>query len=139
MYSFGYKYANFPFIAGFVKEKIGEGIFQAKKNLSIAVLQIKVARKTYDAIKEFLKEMYEKKEQYKYNYVGLIFATFHCFFKHKNWFYCSEFVRDLLVKFNVIKLDLKKIVKPMDFLDLENVKVIFDGLQNDYGRICCAA
>ena len=49
----------------------------------------------------------------------------------ENSFYCAEFVKYLLEQsFN--KKILPEIVKPMDFLELDNLELVYEGVFRDY-------
>ena len=54
--------------------------------------------------------------------------------KRDNCFYCAEFVKYIVEKENIIT-DLPSIVKPNDFLELDNMKLIYQGSLNKYAII----
>ncbi len=71
--------------------------------------------------------------KYGYNYWGLYLAALRIPFRSNNRYYCSEFVKDILVRYNVDGADrLKKIVHPMSFLNLPETKIVYKGKLKDY-------
>ena len=53
--------------------------------------------------------------------------------KRKNYFYCSEFVRTVLLNAGVVEKDqLPNIIKPIDFLSLKNAEKIYEGNLKEY-------
>ena len=138
MYTFSYLYANVPLLAGFVKESLGKGIFADRHNLDIVVMKIKVSQEIYRALGDFLEKMYNMKEKYFYNYFGVIAGAINKVYKHANWFYCSEFVRDVLVKFNIINCAINCVIRPIELLNLSGVEVYYIGKQREYQEMLCA-
>ena len=133
MYSFGRINPNNPFIGGFVEEGINFGTFK-KYNKTIAmVLELTVTNEQYNSIKYFINYFIEHKAEFKYNYFGLLCALFKMNYRNKRRFYCSQFVKTCLSSFNVENAkELPKVVKPIDFLQLENKNIIYKGLLKNY-------
>ena len=76
--------------------------------------------------------MYNHRKLYSYNYLGIIFAWAGICFKHDNWYYCSEFVRDILIEYNIIHGSNREIVHPSDMLSLESTSIVYMGLLQNY-------
>ncbi len=133
MYSFGRIRPNNPFRGGFVEEGKDIGTFKKYRKTTVLVLELDVDQTTYDGIKVIIDYMLENKTKFKYNFLGLFLAYFHKNYKPKNKFYCSQFVRFLLERFNVANItELPKAIKPMDFLKLNNTHTIYKGLLKNY-------
>lgn len=136
MFSFGRKLSYFPFWGGFVIESPFWGTFKRFSNTRVLVLSVPVEKSVHNEMRQFLSEMNENKHKYGYNYLGLIFAGFQIHKEIKNRFYCSEFARFVLQKFNVAgSEELKPIVKPIDFLELRGSKQIYNGKLKDFNNI----
>ena len=74
-----------------------------------------------------------QQKNYRYNYIGLFLAGLKICYKSPNKYYCSEFVRDVLIIHNVCGVDkLKGVVKPMDFLNLPTINHIYSGKLKNY-------
>ena len=133
MYSFGRKHAYNPFIGGFVSESVYYGTMKRFKNTRSIIVSLEVDEETYEQIEERLHDMYSQKENYNYDILGLFLASMHINYVRKNKYYCSEFVRDVLVRSQVDGYEeLKAICHPMDFIGLPNAEVIYAGRLNDY-------
>ncbi|MEE1280638.1 MAG: hypothetical protein UHK60_00085 [Acutalibacteraceae bacterium] len=135
MYSFGRIFPYNPFIGGFVKESTSRGTFKRFYNTEATVLSVYVSNDKYEEMKAYLSEMYNNKEKYHYNYVALFLALFGITFKQRRCYYCSEFVRDFLIRFDIIpKTYLPSIVKPIDFFKISWSEKIYTGKLRDYKK-----
>lgn len=133
MYSFGRKNPYNPFWGGFVTESVSFGTFKRFSETEIMVLSIKIEAETYRKICETLENMLKSRKNYHYNYFGLWFAAFHIAITRKNRYYCSEFVREILKKHSIKGSEnLNKIVHPMHFLSIPDIKTIYQGKLKDY-------
>ncbi len=133
MYSFGRKNPYNPFWAGFVKESADFGTFKRFSNTKIIVLKLLLTAKEYIDICQFINFMEKHPKSYGYNYLGLYLAAFKIPFTSKKRYYCSEFVKDVLVKYNVEGAsELEKIVHPMSFLSMPNSETVYCGKLKDY-------
>ena len=133
MYSFGRLNPYNPFIGGFVEEGKNIGTFKRFYKTQALVLEFKVSLEKYKAIQYFIEYFKKHKQDFHYNYLGVLFA---CFKKHhtsSKRFYCSEFVRDCLKVFDVENAyELPNIIKPIDFLKLNNKNIIYQGFLKNY-------
>ncbi len=133
MYSFGRKYPNNIFYGAFVKEHPSFGTFKKFKNTYSRILKIQVTKEQKELVKNTVSEMYSHKKDYKFDILGLFVAGFGKKLKRKNYFYCSEYVRTVLVKCNIIEKDvLPEIIKPIDFLSLTNTEFVYEGNLKEY-------
>ena len=134
LYSFGRLNPYNAFIGGFVKEELNNGTFARFKNTMGAVYSLKVTDKQYKTIINTIEYVKENKDKYKFNVIGLFFVSINKKYQKQNTFYCAEFVKHILeTSFN--KKLLPDIIKPMDFLELENIKLIYEGLFSKYQYI----
>ncbi len=135
MYSFGRKKAYNPFIAGFVIESVNFGTFKRFYNTKVVVLEVTLPNENYEKMKTLIDLMVSDSKKYRYNYWGLYLAALKIPYKSHNRYYCSEFVRDLLIKYNVDGAEeLNKIVHPMSFLNLPETQTVYIGKLKDYAR-----
>lgn len=136
MYSFGRIFPYNPFIGGFVKEGKSIGTFKRFHNTEATVLRVNVSNDKYEEMKIYLSEMYESRKRYHYNYVALFLAVFGITFRQERCYYCSEFVRDFLIEFEIVpKAYLPEIVKPIDFLKIPESVKIYTGKLKSYESI----
>lgn len=129
MYSFGRIFAYYPFWGGFVKESKNFGTFKRFSRAKILVLAIPVSDDKYDLIEKHLNNMYNHRKKYGYNYLGLYLAALHINHKSKNRFYCSEFVKDVLIKFGLTESDFfsAAITQPAHFIGLPDANLVYKG------------
>ena len=133
MYSFGRLNPHNPFVGGFVEEGKDVGTFKRFNRTTAMVLEVKVSEEKYNAIKYFIEYFKTKKCEFKYNYLGILFACFKFNWEPGKRYYCSQFVRTILACFNIENaVELPQIIKPIDFLKLNNFKIVYMGLLNKY-------
>ncbi len=133
MYSFGRKYPYNVFYGALVKEHPSFGTFKRFYKTTCQILKLKVTAEQKSCIENTVKTMYENKKQYKFDVLGIFLASFKKKLRRKNYFYCSEFVRTVLVDAGVItKEELPEIIKPIDFLSLKNTETVYEGNLKEY-------
>ncbi|MBQ8893346.1 MAG: hypothetical protein IJ043_02935 [Clostridia bacterium] len=133
MYSFGRRHPYNPFWGGFVTESIRFGTFKRFSNTQAKVLEIAVTAEQYNAICSTLETMEREREKYHYNYLGLGLAAFHICHRSERGYYCSEFVREILLRYTAISAgNLPPITQPIHFLSLPCVETVFSGRLRDY-------
>ena len=125
MYSFGRKYRYFPFLGIFKQEKLDEGLF-LNKNAKMAIYEIYVTKEQYKSAKEKIKEIEENNKGY--NIAGLLLAYFKIKL-HRNKYYCSEFVYEVLSSNNVHLLDKKEtLFQPEEIINrIKYNSLIYEG------------
>lgn len=132
MYSFGRINPYNAFRGGFVHESSEFGTFKRFSNTEAIVLEIEVDDETYKSITVTLETMYENRNKYHYNYIGLLAAAFRIHRTKENHFYCSEMVKEILTKHNIEGADkLPSIVHPMDFCNIPH-NIVYEGLLREY-------
>lgn len=134
MYSFGRLNPYNPFIGGFVVESTKWGTFKRFKNTKTVIFSYEVSEEQYEKIKNEIDNFINNKAQYRFNILGLFLVMFNVKLKRNNCFYCAEFVKYIVEKEKIIT-DLPNIVKPNDFLELDNMKLIYQGSLNKYATI----
>ena len=128
LYSFGRLDPYNPFIGGFVKESPDFGTFLRFKHTRVAIYALPVEDETYFAMKTYLETMYEHKTEYKYNTKGIFLAKFNRNIKRPNYYYCSEFVGDILTRFAIVEKDyFKDVIVPKEFRKIPGTKKIYEG------------
>ena len=131
LYSFGRLNPYNPVRGGFVKEDLNSGTFKRFKNTIAAIYSFKVTDEQYENIKNTIYNVRDNKEKYKFNILGLFLVSINKKLKRKNTFYCAEFVKHVL-ETGLNKKFLPEIIKPMDFLDIKNIELIYEGILRKY-------
>lgn len=128
MYSFGRLFPHNPLWGGFVRESASFGTMLRFRDAEVAALRISVDDGEYERIRGYVLEMYSRRRQYGYNYIGLIFAKFGILYRWQNHYYCSEFLKELLEKFGIVSEgELSEIARPAEFLKLRRGKLVYRG------------
>ncbi len=136
MYSFGRRNPYNPVWGGFVMESPRKGTFKRFSNTDAVVICLSISAAQYRAIMAYLTSMFYEREKYRYNYLGLILAAFHIRHLSKNRYYCSEFVKDLLIRFHVTdEEEFELITQPIHFLKIANGHVIYRGKLRNYSGV----
>lgn len=133
LYSFGRLHPNNPFIGGFVHEGIDFGTFKRFKNTQTEIYSLEVDNNKYKKIKNEIKIFEKNKEKYKFNIIGLFAVSINKKIHYKDTFYCAEFVKYLFEKVQ-IENNLPDIIKPQDFKNLNNIKLVYKGKLKDYNK-----
>lgn len=135
MYSFGRLNAYNPFFGGFVQESTEHGTLKRFSDTEAVVISLPVDRALYRDFRRDIRRMYRKKSTYHYNYLGLFAAAVGIPVEISNSFYCSEFVRYILRRHNIIGPNsFRGIIKPVDLLKVKGGKVVFRGRLRDFTR-----
>ena len=133
MFSFGRLNPYNPIVGGFVKEGKDIGTFKRFYKTKAKVLELTITDEQYDGLKNYLEDVGQHKKEYGYNYLGVLCGIVKKDHAPEKRFYCSQFVRTCLAKFNIQNAnDLPKVVKPIDFLKLSDYKVVYVGLLRDF-------
>jgi hypothetical protein len=131
VYSFGRKTPRNPFIGGFVREDMDSILFRQS---DCAIYSLTITDDEYLKMQKFIQDIAAKKEEYRYNFIGLFGVLFQKPIKRKNAFFCSQFVASVLRESQIIDLEERdlSLVKPYDLLYSANFQLVFEGRINDY-------
>ena len=133
IYSFGRLSPNNPFVGGFVRESKNGGTFKRFYKTRAVILRTEISDEDYESIQGYFRSMYAHRREYCYNYKGLFLAFFGKAYRNERHFYCSEFVRHILIRFQIESSEsFDEIVKPIDFLALKNWEVVYKGVLQSY-------
>lgn len=130
VYSFARKKIYNPFFGGFVQEDVSAHLlntaFCEVYSLDVTLLQYKQL--------QFMMSQFEKdKNQYKYNFLGLLAIVLHKDFDRDNAYFCSQFVAHALKEADIQLHDkAPHLTTPDDFRQLEQVELIYEGTVQDY-------
>ena len=131
MYSFGRKKYNNPLNSGFVKE-YKNGVFYKKYSKTrTIILELQIENKKFDKLNKILNKFKNNSDRYGYDIVGLPSRIINIKINRKNHFVCSEFIGYLLESANIYKFK-KDIIKPIDFMNIPNIKIIYEGKLKEY-------
>ena len=133
MYSFGRRNPYNPVWGGFVMESPKRGTFKRFSNTEVVVICLSISGAQYREIMAYLSSMFYERKKYRYNYLVLFLGAFHVRYLSKNRYYCSEFVKDLLIRFHVAGEDqFELITQPIHFLRIADGHVVYRGKLRNY-------
>lgn len=129
MYSFGRIIPELPLPAGFVRENLYDGVFAMFPESTCLIYKVKVSITQFNKIKYDLNKFYDNKEYLKYNLLGTASALFNKPYERENYYFCSQFVSEILINSGVYETDKHPaLIKPMDLLDIKNKSFIYQGV-----------
>ena len=133
VYSFGRKNPNRVFPAGFAQEDF-DLITKKFVNSACRVYELEITKQQYYNLKTEIKNTYIKNAvKFRYNIAGLPMLNFKFPFRRKYHYVCSTFCGKILMDAGIIEFDKDySILKPKDFFELKNSKLIFEGKTLDY-------
>ncbi|AXI10706.1 hypothetical protein CUC15_17930 [Oceanobacillus zhaokaii] len=130
VYSFGRKNPNNPFIGGFVKEDIQSEFF---KKSECAIYRYQLSEAEYQSIIRNIEEIEARKQDYKYNFIGLFGILLQIEIKRKNAFFCSQFVATVLKDSERFQFGKPaSLTTPADLRMSEGMQLIYQGRLEDY-------
>ena len=130
MYSFGRIKTYNPFIGGFKKENLNEGVYRLCNTLPGVIIEVEVSRQQYEAAKVILNHFISNGHLYKYNYMGLLHSLLNRPVYSNYSFLCSEFVYYVLRESGVADLNLSgNMVRPQSLLNIEGRMILKGNLK----------
>ena len=131
MYSFGRIYAYNPFYGGFIHEHVHQGTFKRFYNTKAKIMSFAITEEQFQKLQDQIAWMEQNKRMFKFNTIGLFAIYFNKKITRKNYFYCAEFVKNILEK-SGIDIDLPDMIRPEHFKTKKQLKVIYQGLLREY-------
>ena len=126
MYSFGRKKVNNPFNGGFIVETKESSFYKKFNKTKCIVLEMDIEEYKYKKMLKIIDKYKKEIDIYKYDIVGLFFRMFNIKVTRKNYSMCTEFVASLLEECKIHNFE-KKVIKPIDFMNIPNTKIIYKG------------
>lgn len=95
------------------------------------VYKINISDEQFLFLQNEIDNFFKNKDDYKYSILGTITAYLNKPHKREYYYFCSQFVSELLINSGIYKTDkLPEVIKPMDLLEIENKIFIYEGLIN---------
>jgi hypothetical protein len=133
MYSFGRLNPKTPIFAGFVEEKINEGLYAIRTNTRCRVYSLYVTNEQYNDLYKNILEVSNNRDKYDYDVLALIYLSRNKSREAKYKYVCSHFVASMLEKSGIQLFDKESCaVKQNDFFDHEELELEYEGLLNEY-------
>ena len=133
LYSFGRKVYYNPLSAGFIKERMDQGVFFYKKNTKCLIYKIEVSEKQYNQFTKNIAQFKCFKDQYRYNLLGVMAIAVNKRLIRKNAFTCSQFVASMLVTSGIHQFEKYiELITPEDIAKIPQLTLIYEGKLRDY-------
>ena len=128
LYSFSRKYIYLPLPAGICHEPLSEGFYKKYHYIPCALYELKVEDEIYNTAKQIAENMLKESQAYKFNVLGLILCKFNIPYDRKNYYFCSEFVSEVLLKSQALYLPkLPCLMRPADYANIAILECVFKG------------
>jgi len=132
VYSFGRKKPRNPFSGGFVREDIRSKYL---RNARCALYTFRLTETEYQQIHQLVQQFVRNKDQYRYNFLGLLGFLFRIKIKRKRAFFCSQFVATLLCYSQSFELSKPTcFTKPEDIRSQKGMTLVYQGVLGEYDR-----
>ncbi|MEW9096766.1 MAG: hypothetical protein AB2417_16955 [Clostridiaceae bacterium] len=138
MYSFGRTNPNNPFSGGLVEESLYGGVYRKFRRSECLIYRVPVTEEQYNSLKKEVEIFLTEKQKYRYNFLGLFGVLLNKPFKRRNYYFCSQFVSEVLIKSNIYNPHkVPELVRADDLFEIGNKEFIYEGFINDYYRFDC--
>ena len=131
MYSFGRLNPEKILPAGFVHENLYDGVFAMFPNSRCLIYKVKVTEEQFNKLKYEISLFEKNKDSLRYNVLGTSLIYLNRPIKRKNYYFCSEFVAEVLINSGIFITNKKpQEIFPLDLLSIENKSLIYEGYLN---------
>lgn len=128
MYSFGRINPDNPFSGGFVEENLSEGVYKKFTRCECMIYRVKVTEEQYTSLQEQIKKFSAERENLKYNFLGLFGILLNKPLGRKNYYFCSQFVSEILMESNVFQSDKSpELIRTSELFAIRNKEIIYEG------------
>lgn len=131
--SFARRVRYFPVIAGFINEKVNEGMFGYYPNTECVIYALDVTDTQYEKIKDILDRYQKEKEQYKYNFLALLGVTINRPFVSEKRHTCAEFIAIILKEAGIYAFPKpSSLVRPDEIPAIPGLRLIYEGRMTEF-------
>lgn len=128
MFSFGRKIPTKVLPAGLVEENLYDGVFAMYPKSRCLICKVNITDEQFVFLQTEIDKFFKNKDNYKYSILGTVTAYFNKPYKREYYYFCSQFVSELLINSGIYKTDkLPEVIKPMDLLEIDNIEIIYEG------------
>lgn len=130
VYSFGRINPHNPFSGGFVKENI-RGNFLKHSTSAIYVFQL--TDDEWERLLQYIRMIEMEKDNYKYNFIGLLGILLNIQINRKNAYFCSQFVATAMRETQSFQFTKPPcFTTPADIRAHKGLKLIYEGRLGNY-------
>lgn len=135
MYSFARKYAKLPYPGGLIHEHLLKGYFMLHPKTPCMLLSLSVNDEAFEKAKIHAEEMLMKKEDYRYNFKGVILCHAGTYKQREKFYFCSEFVAEILKLSGIDLPNEPWLMHPQDFAKLSGSEVHYEGTVGELAEL----
>lgn len=115
------------FPCGPCREYLHKGFYAFHKT-PCAVYELKVEDDVYDRAKAEVSAIIENQKQYHFNVIGLMLCQLRIPFRRKTYFFCSQFVSEILHRSGAVELPRDpSLIRPSDLAKLPQMTFRWNG------------
>ena len=130
VYSFARKNIHNPFNGGFVQEDVTAHLLN---EAFCEIYSLDVTPVQYEKLRVVMSQFEKDKNQYKYNFLGLLAIALHKDFDRDNAYFCSQFVAYALKEAEIQLNDkVPHLTTPDDFRQCEQMELVYEGTVHGY-------
>lgn len=134
LYSSSRKNGRTLFPAGPCKEYLHKGYYKRHSQIPCAVYELQVTDVVYKSAKREADQIMENSDQYHFNIIGLLLCRFNIPYHRKHYFFCSQFVSEILHRSHALTLPKDtSLMRPSDYMRLPELLCCFKGYLSDLG------
>lgn len=142
LYSSSRKNGRTLFPAGPCEECLNSGYYGQHSQIPCALYKIEVNDKVFENAKSEVEQIIKNSEKYHFNILGLFLCKFNIPHHRKHYFFCSQFVGEILKRSNAMKLPKDtSLMKPSDYMHMPELLCCFKGYINELStrqKVCFA-
>lgn len=115
------------FPCGPCREYLHRG-FYARHKTPCAVYALQVEEDVYERAKAEVARIIDNQKQYHFNIIGLLLCRLGIPFRRKTYFFCSQFVGEILCRSGALELPAEPcLIRPSDYTRLPQLQLRFQG------------
>ena len=135
LYSSSRKNGRTLFPAGPCREYLNKGYYKRHTQIPCAVYELKVSDEAYEKAIEEVQQIMAKANQYHFNIIGLLLCQFNIPYHRKHYFFCSQFVSEVLHRSQAVSLPKDtSLMRPIDYTQLPELLCRFRGYLCDFAN-----
>jgi len=128
LYSFSRKYSRLPLPAGFTCESVYGGYISRHPFMKCALYELTVSEETYSRICGRITVMNRAPGAYRYSLLGVLFCAFGREYTRRRYYFCSQFVGELLNRSGALCLPKAAgLMHPDDYRTIPELTRLYGG------------
>lgn len=132
VYSSSRKNGRTLFPAGPCRENLQGGYYKKHPQIPCSVYQLQVSDETYENAKQEVAQIMSEVDHYHFNIIGLLLCRFNIPYHRKHYFFCSQFVGEILRRSHALILPKDtSLMRPSDYMKLPELLCCFRGYLSD--------